>query len=76
MKVELTDSQRVVNALKKVPEKRLAIIDLVWVALNDKGEPNYEVIVDRATEIGLAVKEAQAYATATENAVNALLRKL
>ena len=69
------DTGRVIQALEDVPEKRLKLIDLAWELLDEEGKIDYKKVVDRLPDINLAVAEADAYAGATETAINAL-RKL
>lgn len=64
---------RVVRALRKVPEKRLLIIDLTN-QLARKGELDMDALADRQPEVNLAVAEAKAYGQATSRAVEALKR--
>ncbi len=64
----------VVAALRRVPEKRLAVFDLAAVLIGAEGEIDPEAAALREPEVNLAVAEAQAYARATRQAVEALRR--
>lgn len=70
---ENEDIERIVQALKKVPEKHLLILDLARDAAID-GELDYDFLADKAREVNLAVAEAKAYGQATNRAVDALHR--
>lgn len=63
----------IISALKKVPEKKLAIIELANQIPIVDGTFDPRVLSDKATEVKLAVDEATAYGTHTINAVNALI---
>jgi len=69
-----TDIERVVRALKKVPEKRLLIIELANSIPIKNGILDQEVLKARQPEINLAVAEAKAYGSHTLMAVDALTR--
>ena len=73
------DIDRVVNALKSVPEKRLLIIELVnkvpmKLTLEGGREMDYQWLAEHQPEVNLAVAEAKAYGTHTIQAVAALIR--
>lgn len=63
---------RLVNALKKVPEKRLLLIELANSIPIKGGILDPVVLADKQREINLALAEAKAYGTATIQAVFAL----
>ena len=63
---------RVVGALKKVPEKRLLLIDLANQLCLPNGDLDIDQLVARQPEVNLAVVEAKAYGNATVKALNAL----
>jgi PRTRC genetic system protein C len=64
----------VVSILRTVPEKRLRIIDLAAELLDDRGELDLEAAAARQPEVNLAAAEAEGYARATRQAVEALHR--
>lgn len=64
----------IVNALQKVPEKKLLIIDLANSIPIKNGELDYAMLADRQPEINLATTEAKAYGTHTIMAVDSLTR--
>lgn len=66
------DIERLVSALKTVPEKRLLIIDLANEAVNGKGELDYDLLSERQPEVNLAVAEAKAYSHSTQRLIEAL----
>ena len=70
---ESEDIQKVVIALKKVPEKRLLIIDLANSIPIKHGMLDIDVLAEKQREINLAVAEAKAYGTRTIMAVDALV---
>jgi len=72
MNTEANDIDRVVNALRKVPEKRLLIIDIANEVATENGEIDYDKLIDRQREVNLAVAEAKAYSQATQRAIKAL----
>jgi len=71
---EAEDVERVVNALRKVPPKRLLIIELANIIPIVHGQPDIQVLKAKQKEIHLAATEAKAYGGATLNAVSALSR--
>ena len=71
---EANDIEKVVNALQKVPEKRLLIIELANTIPIKDGVLDSAVISERRREINLAIAEATAYGGRTIQAVDALVR--
>lgn len=71
---ESEDIERVIMALRKVPEKRLLIIDLANSIPIKNGLLDLKVISEKQTEINLTVAEAKAYGSRTILAVDALVR--
>lgn len=71
---ESEDIERVIMALRKVPEKRLLIIDLANSIPIKNGLLDLKVISEKQPEINLAVAEAKAYGSRTILAVDALVR--
>lgn len=71
---EPEDIEKVVNSLKKVPEKRLLIIELVNEIPIKYGALDYDEVARRQLEINLAIAEAKSYGTHTIQAVDALIR--
>jgi hypothetical protein len=65
---------RIVEALKKVPEKKLRIIELANEIPIKNGDFDPKVLSDRLAEVELATREAAAYGAHTLQAVDALLR--
>ncbi|MGD9894806.1 MAG: PRTRC system protein C [Dehalococcoidia bacterium] len=64
----------VVAILRRVPAKRLRILDLVAELVDGEGELDIDAAAARQPELNLAVAEAKAYARATEQATEALRR--
>ncbi len=71
---EANDIDKVVRALKKVPEKRLMIIELANSIPIRGGDLDPTVLSDMIPEINLATAEAVAYGGQTIQAVDALVR--
>ena len=71
---ESEDIEKVVSALKKVPEKRLLIIDLANSIPIKHGMLDLDVLATKQREINLAIAEAKAYGARTIMAVDALIR--
>ena len=71
---EAEDIEKVVNALQKVPEKRLLIIDLANSIPIKNGLLDLKVRAAKQLEINLAIAEAKAYGSRTILAVDALVR--
>ncbi len=72
----MTDQEyldRMVVILRKIPEKRLLIIDLANQLTKD-GSIDYQAAADIQPEINLAIAEAKAYGTHTLRAVDCLWR--
>ncbi len=72
MTTESENIDRVTNALKTVPEKKLLIIELVNSIPIKDGQLDYEELTRRQPEINLAVTEAKMYGAHTIQAVQAL----
>jgi len=70
---EAENIEKVVIALKKVPEKKLLIIDLANSIPIKHGMLDIDVLAEKQREINLAVAEAKAYGTRTIMAVDALV---
>jgi len=68
------DIERVVAALKKVPEKRLLIIDLANRIPMKDGQLDYDAVTAIQPEVNMAVAEAKMYGTQTLMAVDSLKR--
>ena len=64
----------VVAILRRVPEKRLRIFELAAELVDGRGELDVDAAARRQPAINLAVAEAQSYARATQQAVEALRR--
>lgn len=62
----------VIKAIAGVPEKRLRVVDLINRFYDGKHGMKDEELAAHQPEINLAVAEAKAYATQTENAYRAL----
>jgi PRTRC genetic system protein C len=67
-------SPDIIGLLRRVPEKRLRVFELAAELLDARGEIDVDEAARREPEINLAVAEAQAYASATAQAVDALRR--
>lgn len=65
---------KVIFALKKVPEKHLRIIELANQIPIKYGELDYAEVTERQPEINLAIAEAKTYGGHTIQAVDALIR--
>ena len=61
-----------VRILRRVPEQRLRLFDLVGELLDRRGRLDRGRAAARQPEVNMAIAEAQAYARATERAVGAL----
>jgi len=64
----------VVSILRQVPEKRLRVFELAAELLDKRGELDFEATAARQLDVNLAVAEAEGYARATRQAVEALRR--
>ncbi len=71
---ESADVERVVTALKKVPEKRLLIIDLANRVPMKDGQLDYDAVAAIQPEVNMAIAEAKMYGTQTMMAVDSLKR--
>jgi len=67
-----TDIERVIVALKKVPEKHLLLIDLASSLSMKDGELDYEEVKSRQPEVEMAIAEAKMYGSETLQAVQNL----
>lgn len=68
------DIEKVITALRKVPEKHLLIIDLTNQLTLPNGDLDIAELARRQPEINLAIAEAKAYGNGTIKAVEALNR--
>ena len=64
--------RNIVAILRGVPEKRLAVFDLAAQLTTGDGELNLDEAAAREPDIQLAIAEADAYARATQRAVQSL----
>ncbi|MFC1915224.1 hypothetical protein ACFLW4_00795 [Chloroflexota bacterium] len=71
---EATDIGRVVAALKKVPEKRLLIIDLANRIPMKDGQLDYDAVTAIQPEVNMAIAEAKMYGAQTLMAIDSLKR--
>ena len=71
---EANEIEKVIAALKKVPEKRLLIIDLANSIPIKHGMLDLGVMAEKQPELNLAIVEAKAYGARTIMAVDALVR--
>lgn len=71
---EAADIERLTEILRKVPEKRLLIIDLANSIPIKNGLLDLNVLKAKQREVNLAVAEAKAYGSRTLLAVDALVR--
>ena len=69
---EAADIERVVAALKKVPEKRLLLIDLANRIPMKDGQLDYDAVTAIQPEVNMAIAEAKMYGTQTLMAVDSL----
>jgi hypothetical protein len=61
-----------VAILREMPPVRLRLIDLAWQVVGEDGSLDSEKITFYAKELTEAIKEAEAYAKATKEAVQCL----
>jgi hypothetical protein len=71
---EAENSDRVVAALLKVPEKKLLIIEIANSIPIVNGDLDYRELADRQLAVNLAIAEAKVYGSHTMQAVDALVR--
>jgi len=71
---EPNDIERLVEILRKVPEKRLLLLDLANSIPIKNGLLDLNVLKAKQREVNLAVAEAKAYGSRTILAVDALVR--
>jgi len=71
---ESEDIERVVASLKKVPEKRLLMIDLANRIPMKDGQLDYDAVAAIQPEVNMAIAEAKMYGTQTLMAVDSLKR--
>ncbi|KKL91647.1 hypothetical protein LCGC14_1892560 [marine sediment metagenome] len=69
---EAEDIQKVVQALEKVPETNLLIIELARDAVTEDGELDIDRLADIPKDVNLATAQALAYAKGTARARHAL----
>lgn len=62
----------IIKALKQVPETRLRIIKLAWKVIGKDGSPDVNKMLLYIKELNEAVSEAEAYSSATREAVRYL----
>jgi len=71
---EAADIERVVAALKKVPEKRLLMIDLANRIPMKDGQLDYDAVTAIQPEVNMAIAEAKMYGAQTLMAIDSLKR--
>jgi len=70
---EAENIERIVNALRKVPERKLRLIELANQVKITNGQLDYAELLSIAPEINLAIKEAEVYGSNTIRMVEALV---
>lgn len=63
---------RIAKLLKRLPEVKLSIFDLLWKVTDGKGGVNIDEVMLHQKEIELATQEANRYVSATRKAVRCL----
>jgi hypothetical protein len=71
---EEENTDRVVTALVKVPEKKLVIIEIANAIPIVNGEFDYRELSNRQLDINLAIAEAKVYGSHTLMVVDSLVR--
>ena len=71
---ETEDLDRIIAALKKVPEKHLLIIELANRVCSEDGQLDYDELASIQPEVNLAIAEAKMYGAHTMVAVDTLKR--
>jgi len=71
---EPEDIERVVASLKKVPEKRLLLIDLANRIPMKDGQLDYDAVTAIQPEVNMAIAEAKMYGAQTLMAIDSLKR--
>ncbi len=66
--------ERYIEALQRLPERHLTLIDLAWKFTRPDGTLDEDLMSFHMKEIQEAAKEAQAYASDTKKAVSLLCR--
>jgi hypothetical protein len=66
------DSEAIIRALGKVPEKRLKLIEFAREVVSENGTFETETVEARQADLNLAIAEAQAYASGTQRAIHSL----
>ena len=61
--------ERYIEALKRIPECRLSIIDLAWKIAGEDGEGLDDGLMLHHLEVEAAVREARAYVSDTRKAI-------
>lgn len=70
---ESADIERAIAALKKVPERRLLLIELAnRIPIMENGDPDPEALKDMQPEVDTAIAEAKMYGVQTLMAVQEL----
>jgi PRTRC genetic system protein C len=64
----------VVEAIRRVPEKRLRVFEIAVELFDARGDLDVDAAAERGPEVNLAVAEAEAYARGTDRALAALGR--
>ena len=62
----------ITQALRRVPEVRLRLLELAWEVVKEDGSIDHERAAELALEVEQAIGEARAYSRATQEAVWAL----
>ncbi|MDO8472617.1 MAG: hypothetical protein Q7T05_02240 [Dehalococcoidia bacterium] len=71
--MESEDIEKVVEALRSVPEQKLLLIELANKVAVRKGDLDYQQLQAIQPEVHLALSQAQAYAAETAKALQALI---
>jgi len=65
--------EEIINALEKVPEYRLRLVELAWKLVNEEGKIDLTKIAFYHQEIVEAIEEAEAYRKETKEIRQCLL---
>lgn len=66
------DNKKIIKLLKRLPEVKLGLIDMLWNIVDEKGRIVPDKILFHQKELELFIQEAQEYVNATREAVHCL----
>lgn len=70
----MMDNKKVIKLLKRLPEVKLGLIDMLWNVVDEKGRLVPDKVLFHQKELDQFIEQAEEYVNATRKAVECLKR--